>query len=62
MIQWITNGLQTLELLQDGATAIFVGVDGRVAGIFAIADPVKATTPQALAALKAEGRLHLETY
>jgi Cu+-exporting ATPase len=43
------------ELRQDGATAIFVGIDGVVAGVLAIADPVKASTPQALAALKAEG-------
>ena len=48
-------GEQADRLRQDGATAIFAGVDGRVAGIFAIADPVKATTPQALSALKAEG-------
>ena len=39
----------------DGATAIFVGLDGRVAGILAIADPVKATTPEALAELRKEG-------
>jgi len=43
------------ELRKDGATAIFVAVDGRTAGIVAIADPVKETTPQALAALQAEG-------
>jgi Cu+-exporting ATPase len=43
------------ELRKDGATAIFVGVDGRIAGIVAIADPVKETTPQALAALQDEG-------
>jgi Cu+-exporting ATPase len=42
-------------LRQDGATAIFVGVDGRIAGTIAIADPVKASTPEALAALKAQG-------
>lgn len=35
------------------ATVIFVGVDGKLAGFVAIADPIKATTPQALAALKA---------
>ena len=46
---------QADTLRQDGATAIFAGVDGRVAGILAIADPVKASTPEALAALKAEG-------
>jgi len=39
----------------DGATAIFVGIDGRPAGILAIADPIKASTPKALAALRADG-------
>jgi P-type Cu+ transporter len=43
------------ELRRDGATAIFVGIDGRPAGTLAIADPVKASTPEALAALKREG-------
>ncbi|MGB3474367.1 MAG: copper-translocating P-type ATPase [Mycobacterium sp.] len=43
------------RLRSDGATAIYLGVDGRAAGIFAIADPVKATTPAALAALRREG-------
>jgi Cu+-exporting ATPase len=42
-------------LRQDGATAIFAGVDGKVAGVLAIADPVKPSTPAALAALKANG-------
>lgn len=39
----------------NGATAIFIGIDGAVAGAIAIADPVKPSTPEALAALKAEG-------
>ncbi|WP_296706347.1 heavy metal translocating P-type ATPase [Rhodoblastus sp.] len=43
------------RLRQDGATAIFAAIDGRVAGALAIADPVKASTPEALAALKAAG-------
>ena len=43
------------RLRADGATAIFMGVDGQVAAIFAIADPVKPSTPEALAALKALG-------
>jgi Cu+-exporting ATPase len=43
------------RLRSDGATAIFLGVDDRVAAIFAIADPVKDTTPAALQALRAEG-------
>ncbi|MGQ0485838.1 MAG: heavy metal translocating P-type ATPase [Hyphomicrobiales bacterium] len=42
-------------LRRDGATAIFIAINGKAAGIFAIADPVKATTPAALAALTAEG-------
>ena len=37
------------------ATVIYVGIGGRPAGFVAIADPIKATTPQALAALKAAG-------
>jgi Cu+-exporting ATPase len=40
---------------QDGATVIYLAVDGRAAGIVAIADPVKATTPEALKALTADG-------
>jgi Cu+-exporting ATPase len=43
------------EFRGSGATAIFVSVDGHVAGILAIADPIKATTPAAVAALKARG-------
>lgn len=43
------------RLRADGATAIFMGLDGTVAGIFAIADPVKDTTAEALAALRSEG-------
>ncbi|EPR14148.1 Copper-transporting P-type ATPase [Sphingobium indicum IP26] len=46
---------QADDLRRTGATAIFIGVDGKVAGAFAIADPVKETTPQALAALRQEG-------
>jgi len=38
---------------QQAATAIFVGVDGKLAGFVAIADPIKATTRSALQALKA---------
>ncbi|MGD9538106.1 MAG: heavy metal translocating P-type ATPase [Alphaproteobacteria bacterium] len=46
------------ELRADGATAILAGIDGRPAGVIAIADPVKPSTPEALAALKAAG-LHI---
>jgi Cu+-exporting ATPase len=40
---------------REGATTILVAVDGKAAGVIAIADPVKESTPSALAALKAEG-------
>ena len=38
-----------------GATALFVAVDGRAAGVLAVADPIKASTRAALAALRADG-------
>jgi Cu+-exporting ATPase len=42
-------------LRREGATAMFVAADGRPAGIIAVADPIKATTPAALASLRADG-------
>jgi heavy metal translocating P-type ATPase len=55
-------GIQTSQLEQEaerlrreGATAIFLGVDGKLAGVLAIADPVKRTTPDALNALAQDG-------
>lgn len=39
----------------EGATAVYVAVNGKVAGVIAIADTVKATTPQALTALRHAG-------
>ncbi len=46
---------QADELRHDGATAIFVSIDERVAGVIAIADPVKETTPAAIKSLHDEG-------
>jgi Cu+-exporting ATPase len=44
------------ELLRgEGATVIFMAVDGKIAGLVAIADPVKETTPAALEALREAG-------
>jgi Cu+-exporting ATPase len=43
------------RLRQDGATAIFVAIDGKSAGVIAIADPIKGSTQAALAALRADG-------
>lgn len=51
---------QTLEpqaenLRGEGATVINIALDGKLVGLFAIADPVKQSTPDALKALAAEG-------
>ncbi len=49
-------------LRREGATAIYVAADGALAGMVAIADPVKDTTPQAIAALRKAGiRIVMET-
>ena len=52
-----TSGLaaEAERLREDGATAIFLAVNGKPAGVIAIADPVKPTTPDALRALAGEG-------
>ncbi|WP_394886998.1 heavy metal translocating P-type ATPase [Mesorhizobium sp. AaZ16] len=42
-------------LRTDGKTAMFVAVGGRLAGIVAVADPVKATTAEAIEALHRSG-------
>lgn len=38
-----------------GETVMFVVIDGRIAGLMSVADPIKETTPDALNALRAEG-------
>jgi Cu+-exporting ATPase len=43
------------KLRADGATVINIAIDGKLAGVLAIADPVKASTADALKALAAEG-------
>jgi Cu+-exporting ATPase len=50
-----TLDAQAQSLRTNGATVIYAAVDGKAAGIIGIADPVKATTPEALATLKASG-------
>ncbi len=46
---------QAEAMRADGATAIFVAINGRIAGIVGIADALKATTPKAIAALRKAG-------
>ena len=43
------------ELRRGGETVVFVVVDGAPAGLLGVADPVKETSPEAIAALHAEG-------
>ncbi len=40
---------------RDGATVVWLGVDGKPAGLFAVADPIKSTTPEAIDQLRREG-------
>jgi P-type Cu+ transporter len=42
-------------LRKDGATVVFIAIDGKAAGLVAVADPIKKTAAEALAALRAEG-------
>jgi Cu+-exporting ATPase len=42
-------------LLNTGRTAMYLAVDGALAGAIAVGDPIKKSTPEALQALKAEG-------
>nr|WP_145751762.1 heavy metal translocating P-type ATPase [Nitrospirillum amazonense] len=43
------------DLRRQGATAMFIAVDDRPAGIIAVADPIKPTTPAALDSLRGDG-------
>jgi Cu+-exporting ATPase len=43
------------RLRADGASVIYLAVDGRLAGLLAVHDPVKGSTPDAIAALHREG-------
>jgi Cu+-exporting ATPase len=42
-------------LRREGATAVFVAVDGRLAGVLGVSDPIKATTAEAVRDLRADG-------
>lgn len=46
---------QADELRSDGATVIFIAVGGQAAGILAIADPIKETTPGAIKQIQNQG-------
>jgi P-type Cu+ transporter len=46
---------QADQLRNDGATALFLAIDGKPGGVIAIADPIKATTQSALDSLRKDG-------
>jgi Cu+-exporting ATPase len=48
-------GARADELRASGATVMYVASEGRLAGLLAVTDPIKPTTPEALATLRAEG-------
>ncbi len=41
------------RLRSEGASVMYLAADGRLAGFLAVADPIKDSTPEAIAALKA---------
>jgi Cu+-exporting ATPase len=43
------------ELRGEGQTVMFVAVDGKIAGLIGVADPIKESTPEAIKTLHAEG-------
>jgi Cu+-exporting ATPase len=50
-----TLSAEAERLRGDGATAVFLAVDGKPAGLIAVADPIKETTQDALRTLVADG-------
>ncbi len=46
---------QADNMRTEGQTVMFVAVDGAIAGLVSVADPIKATTPEAIRQLHAEG-------
>ena len=49
------HALAAEALRKEGQTVMFVAIDGELAGLLGVADPIKATTPEALKALAEEG-------
>lgn len=52
----VTSLVTRADALRDeGATVMFLAIDGQAAGIIAVSDPIKESTPEALRDLRAEG-------
>ncbi len=46
---------QAEQMRAEGQTAMFLSVDGKIAGVIGVADPIKETTPEAIRQLHEEG-------
>ncbi len=54
-VDWQPLAAQAEALRSEGASVMYLGVDGRLAGLLAVADPVKASTMEAMEQLRAAG-------
>lgn len=54
-IEWRSLSTQAEELRSEGASVMHVAVDGKLIGLVAVSDPIKATTMEALTALRDAG-------
>ncbi|HEX7983510.1 MAG TPA: copper-translocating P-type ATPase [Duganella sp.] len=54
-VDWRPLGAEAEALRVEGASVMYLAADGRIAGLLAVSDPVKATTGDALAGLYADG-------
>lgn len=54
-VDWAAVAAQAEALRQEGASVMFLAADGQLLGLIAVSDPVKQTTPEALATLKEAG-------
>ncbi|MFM6828876.1 MAG: heavy metal translocating P-type ATPase [Novosphingobium sp.] len=54
-VAWHALADQAETLRREGASVMYLAQDGRLAGLVAVADPVKETTPEALRTLKESG-------
>nr|WP_231856208.1 heavy metal translocating P-type ATPase [Zhongshania aliphaticivorans] len=54
-VEWRVVADEAEILRSRGASVIYLAVDGLLAGLLAVADPIKASTPQAISELRASG-------
>ncbi|MGB7481220.1 MAG: heavy metal translocating P-type ATPase [Burkholderiaceae bacterium] len=54
-VDWRVLASQAEALRGEGASVMYLACDGRLTGLIAVSDPIKATTPEAMEALRAAG-------